>query len=263
LNIKLLLLLYFSILCTGFAQEMDIDTTYTEYEEGTEPAPDGIVFKPLEAAPPVEKPVYVNRSFKKGFKEAYTGSDFKYTEDIAREASLWDRFWAWLDRMLNGTYTKNKDGSVSGYGILLYTGAVLVILLVSYFIARAVMNKESMWIFGRARGRISVKDVADENIHEMEFSTLIEQTKASGDYRLAVRYYYLWLLKKLSFNEIIQWHTDKTNADYYYEIKDSALKREFEYLSYVYDYSWYGEFPLDRGAFDKAEKAFRKTLNTL
>ena len=47
------------------------------------------------------------------------------------------------------------------------------------------------------------------------------------------------------------------------EIPSSNLKKEFDYLSYVYDYSWYGEFTIDKVAFEKAEMRFNKTLNTL
>jgi len=264
LKIKLLIGIYFAALCTCFAQdEMYADSVYPDTVTYIEEVvlEEQARIKPNTDAP-AEKPVYTNRSFKKGYKENYTGSKFEYTEK-PRTESLWDRFWAWVWRLINGYYNSNEDGSVSGFGMLFYIGAVLFVLLAAYFIARAVMKKDGVWIFGKSRKNISVYDADDENIHEMDFSTLIAQTRQAGNYRLGIRYYYLWLLKKLSYREIIIWHTDKTNSDYQYEIKDPALKREFEYLSYVYDHSWYGEFPIDEAAFSKAEKAFLKTINTL
>jgi hypothetical protein len=189
---------------------------------------------------------YKERAFKPDFKEAYTGTDFKY-EVKAKSRSQWDRFLEWLARILSEIFNVGSKTTST----------------LAYVIVKAIINKEGIWIFGRSRKNIRVEDVAGENIHEMNFDQLIDDTKATGNYRLALRYYYLWLLKKLSARAIIDWNWDKTNRDYLYEINDRQLRDNFEYLSYLYDYSWYGEFPLDDASFAKAEKAFKKTLNTL
>ena len=90
---------------------------------------------------------------------------------------------------------------------------------------------------------------------------LIKQANANGEYRLTVRYYYLWMLKQFSDKEIIRWDIEKTNSDYQYEIKDATLKEEFNYLSYLYDYCWYGEFDINKEQIQQIEKAFAKTIN--
>lgn len=210
----------------------------------------------------VNPPKYTNRTFDKTFKDKYSGSSFDYEVQPVGK-SMWARFMEWLSRLLNGSMLQDDDGSTSTAGYFWYVIAIIVILGVAYFIAWAILGKKGRWIFGRGKKQISVYDVNAEDIHEMDFATLIQRTRMEGNYRLAVRYYYLWLLKKLSNKEIIAWHSDKTNSDYYYEIKDAALRDDFKYLSYVYDHSWYGEFPIDHLAYAKAEKAFQKTLNTL
>jgi len=266
LKIKFLIFLCLLALSPCFAQDdVAVDTAYTEVYDDTVTYQSSIEYTDTLQLKPVtttiaEKPTYTTRTFRQNFKDDYQGSDYNYVEK-PRQTSWWDRFLNWLARLLGSNST--SKGGISVGTLLLYTVAVLIILFVAYFIARAILNKESMWIFGRGRKNISVHDLADENIHQMNFASLIEQTKASSDYRLALRYYYLWLLKKLSYREIITWHTDKTNSDYQYEIKDPALKRDFLYLSYIFEHSWYGEFPIDDTAFSKAERAFRKTLDTL
>lgn len=207
--------------------------------------------------------VYKDRKFAKNFKDKYTDSDFTY-ETKTQAKSQWDRFLEWLYRLIDDIFSVgNKTQKTSAFTIVMRIIAVLIIGLAIYMIVRALLNKEGMWIFGRSRKNISVQDINEEDLHQMDFNKLTESTKKDGDFKLAIRYYYLWLLKKLSDNEIIDWHWDKTNSDYLYEIKNSSLKKDFEYLSYVYDYSWYGDFPIDEAAFLKAEKAFKKTLNTL
>jgi hypothetical protein len=218
----------------------------------------------LEPQKPVSVPVvFKNRKFDKNFKDKYTGDEFIY-ETKTRAKSQWERFLEALRRMLDSIFNfGDKTTGATGFTIFMRILAVLIFGFVIYLIARALMNKEGMWIFGRSRKNINIQDVNEEDIHQMDFRQLTETTKKEGNYKLAVRYYYLWLLKKLSANEIIDWHWDKTNSDYLYEIKNNALREDFKYLSYVYDYSWYGDFPLDEAAFIKAEKAFQRTLNTL
>lgn len=213
--------------------------------------------------PPVEHS-YTDRSFAPGFDDKYKGDpEFTYETKI-RTKTLWDRFWEAIGNFLDSLFSSgDKATSTSAFEIFMRVLAFILIGFVVYMIARVILKKEGMWIFGRSGKKIVGTDVTVENIHELDFAKLTEETKNEGNYRLAIRYYYLWVLKKLSNREIIDWHWDKTNSDYLYEIKDNALRKDFEYLSYLYDHSWYGEFPIDSNAFAKAEKAFRKTLNTL
>ena len=108
-----------------------------------------------------------------------------------------------------------------------------------------------------------LSEMVEENIHTIDFKEIIQQSKSNKEYRLTIRYYYLWLLKSLSDKEIIEWDIEKTNSDYLYEIKNSAIKSQFEYVSYLYNYIWYGEFELDEVTFIKAKKAFDNLINSL
>lgn len=264
---RLLLYIFFLFAPLALFAQEDTDTTYTEDPPKIEEFVEAAYSAPKEAATPVPLPKYADRKFTPGLEKRYTGNDFDYKPRPEAENGL-TRFFAWVRRILRalfGSTNNNKpDHSGTDYLMVFYkVMGIIVILGVVYFIARAVLQKEGVWIFGRSGKKIIATDVDAENIHEMDFATLIEKTKSDEDYRLAVRYYYLWLLKKLSAREIISWNWDKTNTDYYYEIKDNNLRDDFKYLSYLYDYSWYGEFEIDEKAFGKAEKAFRKTINTL
>ncbi|MHA3788714.1 DUF4129 domain-containing protein [Flavobacterium hauense] len=238
------------------AQDEQDTTEYLDSLAGT-PAEDTIV-------PVIQygAPVYKERKLAKDFKEKYKDEEFVY-EKKPQAKTLWDRFWEAVREFLNWLFSSNrKEESTAGL-VVKRILAVLIILFLIYMIVRAILNKEGMWIFGRSRKKIAAQDSTEEDIHQMDFRKLTAETKQAGNYRLAVRYYFLWLLKRMSDREIIDWHWDKTNSDYLYEIKNPDLKKDFEYLTYVYDYSWYGDFPLDEKAFAKAEKTFQKTLNTL
>ena len=133
-----------------------------------------------------------------------------------------------------------------------------------FFIVKAIINKEGKWVFGKSSDKsiIPVTDI-ENNIYEADFKSLIASAEGENNYRLAIRYYYLWLLKNLSQSEIIEYDVEKTNSDYYYEINSDELKKEFSYTSYLYNYIWYGEFDIDQNQFLKAKTAFNKFLDSV
>lgn len=203
------------------------------------------------------------KTFSKNFKKKYTDPEFVY-EKKAPEKGLWDHFKEWLASIFRRIFTfENTKASLSFVAILLRILAVLVIVLVIYLIAKALINKEGQWIFGKNANKRTVyySDI-EKNIHLLDFEKLIQESILSGEKRIAIRYYYLWLLKVMAQNNYIEWDIEKTNSDYLYELQRPVHKEEFTYLSYLYNYIWYGEFELDENAFTKAENRFKNALKT-
>lgn len=202
--------------------------------------------------------------FQSNFKENYSGTDFQY-ETVAPDTSAWNNFKAWLQYWLGRIFSFGLDGAnPTALEIVLKVIAILIVLFVVYMIVKTILNKEGNWIFGKSsQKKIATSDAIDEDIHSINFEKAIRDSKNSNDYRLAIRYYYLWLLKRLSDKSLIEWDIEKTNSDYLYEISNPKLRQDFAYLSYIYDYSWYGEFELNETAFIQSEKTFLNTFNSL
>ncbi|MFP2996016.1 DUF4129 domain-containing protein [Spongiivirga sp. MCCC 1A20706] len=197
------------------------------------------------------------REFPEDLNELYKGEEYRYDRETnptgwwARFKESWRRFWAEL-------FDTRRNASNSNFITLLYwIGGIALLALVVYFIVRAIMNDEGNWIFGRAsdKGVVNGVDV-ETNIHETDFVALVQQAKEEKNYRMAVRYYYLWLLKNMSNKELIEYDVEKTNSDYQNELKDKNLQKEFGYTSYLYNYIWYGEFDVNDDEFVKASNAF-------
>ena len=194
-------------------------------------------------------------------KEKYTDNDFNYIERTKVDTSAWDRFWSAVGRFLSNLFDfGNGAKALSGIEILMKIIAFLVIIFVIYLIVKVIINKEGGWIFGKSAKKIKVSEITEEDIHSMDFSSAITKAKNEKNLRLANRYYYLWLLKSFSDKEIIEWDIEKTNADYLNEISNLELKNEFQFLSYVYEYSWYGEFDLTKTDFERTETTFQKLI---
>lgn len=203
------------------------------------------------------------RTFEKNFKKKYTDSDFIY-ETKPAEKTWWDSFKEWLASILRKIFTfSNPQASLNFVAMLFKIVAILIIIVVIYLIVKALINKEGQWIFGKnAQKRTIYYSDAEKNIHLLDFEKLIKESISSGQKRIAVRYYYLWLLKIMAQNHYIEWDIEKTNSDYLYELKNPVHKEEFNYLSYLYNYVWYGEFEIDETIFIKTENRFKKAIKT-
>ena len=197
-------------------------------------------------------------------KEKYNGNDYVY-ERNREKSGWWSRLKQWInDKIQNLFNIKNKGQASKITDIAIKTGGVILFILVIYFIFRAVVNKEGSWIFGKSSDKniIPVTDL-ETNIHTTNFLELIADAEHKLNYRLAIRYYYLWLLKKLATAELINYDVEKTNNDYKQEIENQQLKDEFNYTSYLYNYIWYGEFDVNDEQFNKAKQAFVKFINSI
>lgn len=203
--------------------------------------------------------------FEKGFQEKYKKEDAFIYESLVQDKGSWQRFKERLARWYERTFGfKTSEEANKAIDFTIYTLSILLTIFVIYLIVRAIMNKEGSWTFGRSSDKKVIQfDEIEQNIHTTDFQRLIHESEKNGEQRLTVRYYYLWLLKLLSEREIIEWDIEKTNSDYQNEIKDGEIKTDFSYLSYLYDYIWYGEFDIDQPTFDKAKATFDKTIQKL
>ena len=212
----------------------------------------------------IDSAFVILKPFAKNFKKKYNDAAFIY-EFKTPEKNAWDRFKEWLANFFKNIFSFTDSKSALNFvDILLKIIAILIVIAVIFMIAKAIMNKEGQWIFGRNSDRKIINyDEIEKNLHLVDFEKLIQKSLESGENRLTIRYYYLWLLKKMSEKQIIEWDVEKTNSDYLYEIKNEAQKEDFAYLSYLYNNIWYGEFELDEETFAKARNAFEKSIQKI
>ena len=197
-------------------------------------------------------------------KEKYKDAEFVY-ERTVEQSGWWTRFKKWLSDFFKDLFDFQSDAEASdAVSTFINIFFIILFILVVFFIAKAIINKEGNWVFGKSSDKnlIPVMDV-ETNIHTTDFKSLIQNAEKENNFRLAVRYYYLWLLKTLSEAELIDYDVEKTNSDYYLELENETVRNEFSYTSYLYNYIWYGEFNIDADQFDKAKKAFNHFLRSL
>ena len=196
--------------------------------------------------------------------DKYSGNDYIY-ERTVEQSGWWTRFKQWLSDLFQKLFNLSGDGQASSFTeVALKIFYVVVFLLVVYFIFRAIINKEGTWVFGKSSEKniVPVTDI-ENNIHVADFKSLIEIAESEKNYRLAVRYYYLWLLRSLTNAQLIDYDVEKTDSDYLYELQSKTNRDQFSYTSYLYNYIWYGEFDVNTQQFDKAKHAFTTFINNV
>ncbi len=211
----------------------------------------------------IDNDTVVKANFESNFQKKYKTSDFDYEVKIPQK-SFWDKFMEWLSFWFGKIFHISNPQEAFGYAVnTMKVISVIILLGVVYLIVKLILNKEGNWIFGKSvKNKIEYEDL-EQNLKNIDFGKLISETTAAGNNRLVIRYYYLWVLKKLSETDKINFIPEKTNSDYYNEIQSEKIKFDFKYVSYLYNYIWYGEFELDTDTFDKAKESFIKMIQSI
>lgn len=140
--------------------------------------------------------------------------------------------------------------------ILTYTAAIALAAGLIYVIY--LLSKNS-------RRRISAPEFKEdiENIEtadELHLFNFLSKIKQAENTRIAVRYYYLWLLQSLSKQGLIKFNKDKTNQQYADELKHHKSSSLFNTCTYYYNYVWYGDHMPSDEEYEKIVSYFKTLL---
>ena len=126
-----------------------------------------------------------------------------------------------------------------------------------------IFNIKMTGLFSREKtiDLLSVSEITEDM--EADFDTLIRESKENGDYRKAVRYLYLKMLREMSRRSIIEWKIDKTNHEYMNELADNPLQPHFRKLSLTYEYIGYGEWSVSQPDYNSIESEYNEVFRRI
>jgi hypothetical protein len=198
----------------------------------------------------------MEKGFSEDFSQKYSGEDFNYNENEEEAQNLLGRAISWFFQQLEKLFGVDVNPEV--LDVVEFLVYLLLTIFIGYFIIKLLLGQNTASFFSRKTATVNPLTIDEEHIENINLDTFIDDALAQKNYRLAIRYMYLKALKELSSNNIISWHFEKTNSDYYNEMEDPLLKDNFKTVSYLYDYVWYGEFDLDEIGFINAQKDFER-----
>lgn len=199
------------------------------------------------------------KNFAPNFKSKYKGNDFNY-ELLKPQESLLDKIKRKIGQLLSMIFKDIDPNKAVNYttNILRFFGIALIGFLL-FILIRYLISKDGNLFFGKKNRKIKITshDI-EENIHEINFPERILQLEKQQDYRSAIRYHFLYSLKKLTDKNLINWNPEKTNRDYLRDLKNKNLQEDFRRVIYVYDYIWYGEFDTQEKDYQHYKTYFNK-----
>src|SRR5688572_30076035 len=139
--------------------------------------------------------------------------------------------------------------------IIVYAAAIAIIGYILFVIIKNTSVKPNGKI---PKTDLPAHSASVENIKELEIDRLLREAMALGNYRLAIRIYFLGMLKKLDEDGFIVWKKDKTNRDYLTELFSKAhYFEEVKNLTVAYEQVWYGEHNLPLETYEHIIASFK------
>ncbi|MDD2710686.1 MAG: DUF4129 domain-containing protein [Verrucomicrobiae bacterium] len=177
----------------------------------------------------------------------------------------WDQFWDWLNKRFGEKKTSKNSREHSmdwllsaqalSFCLLTATSCLLAVFLYRSFLKHRPSPKTAQAIVPS-----STPDLKDENILATErpsdeWQSLGEELLNKGEWRLALRAFYLSSLAHLAHHQLLLIARHKTNRDYESELRRRAaatdLLEAFGDNVTLFEHIWYGMHEVDRDLVDR------------
>ena len=147
----------------------------------------------------------------------------------------------------------------SGFLKVFFFGVVILILVLVLLhflnvpVFRGKVKKRTFDIFNPDEG----------DIHEADLERMLRVALQDGQYKLAIRLYYLIIIRELSSRKFIHWAKDKTNREYLNEMRPTKHYSPFRELTHIFERIWYGSGEVNAEHFEKIDPEFRNFIQLL
>ncbi len=115
-------------------------------------------------------------------------------------------------------------------------GIVLIGILIYYFVGGLGTSDKQL----EKEKLLSEVEQLEDNLPEANIETPLEKAIRLGEYKVAIRLYYLLIVQQLALKNHIKWRKDKTNREYVREIKHQLYLAPFIALTMAYEKAWFG-----------------------
>lgn len=176
--------------------------------------------------------------------------EYDYDRSLHVQNLLWDRLKRWLQEMLRKIFGSKAGSMVFSnlhWGIL----AAAVVLLLIFLRKRLFHN-----VFSAEVGNPRQVTAIEEDIEKLDLDRLLAKAESEGNWRTALRYQYLKVLRRLIDEGRIEWQPRYTDREYLRQLKDPAERASFSEVSFLFKWAWYGNAPMDEARYRKLAPAF-------
>lgn len=194
----------------------------------------------------------IDTAFYKSFKN---DSDFNYEISIEPKAeTVWQRFrhqlWRWVKKILG-----EANQFYNGFNVLFKVFFWLLVAGILFFAIRKIKFQQLFYTSKEEEKKDFVVSDLEEDIDDLEEA--ITNAVGKNNYRKAIRFQFIDVLRKLDQNGLIILTTEKTNVDYLRELRKSNYDQEtFRSLMTIYNAVWYGHFEIGEKDYMRLSELF-------
>lgn len=175
--------------------------------------------------------------------------DFNYEKEETISTTWLQRFLRWLSEKIDDLFSDKPSAAFVRYIIIAVVVITIVFLLLKI--------KPQSLFFKNKKKKEAAFEIEELALLQSDLEDMARKEILNGNFRAAIRYLFLKLLKNLDEKELIRLDIYKTNLEYRYELKNQEIRNEFGKLSNVYEHVWYGKFPIEKPAFEKVHDEFK------
>ncbi len=184
------------------------------------------------------------------WQEAIEGLDYNEKEERPKQKNPW-KF-----KTASGSFF----GNMSWMKIFWYMFGLIALGVLLYFVIRYAANLQAGQ---KKKKKAYTIEEAEENLLETDLQRFLKDALARGDYRMAVRVYYLEILKQLSLNNRIKWQRDKTNSEYLREMRKNNHFKDFRHITRIFERVWYGDTTIGKDIYQQISPEFENYLKLM
>jgi hypothetical protein len=257
----LVLCIFFNTGLNAQQQEWPDTVTRLKYEIDTTALPDTLVANTgdgdyedgsdKESEP--EKEYFLRKEFTGGLADTL---QFRRLPGSRVKALRNDKAFWYANESFKKKEKKKRDTGFSSNPVF---QSILWLVIIGGFITFLViyLSNSNAGLFRKSR-KIAEEETGIEtgDIFTINYQHEIDKAVEQNNFRLAVRLRFLRLLRDLSDKNIIQYKQDSTNFDYLVQLRKSALYADFFRLARNYEYSWYGQFEIDKAKYSIIKNDF-------
>jgi len=159
------------------------------------------------------------------------------------------------------TSSSSSSGDGGGGGFLMVLLIIVLAAVLAFIIYQLFMKTEL-----DEKGAKVVKELeelAPTEIPKTELELMLEKALADKDYRLAVRIYFIFIIKDLSEKGWIRWQKKKTNIAYLMEMRGRTQYNMFSDAVSIFEIVWYGNYGISQSDYQALEPKLKALLNDL
>ena len=146
--------------------------------------------------------------------------------------------------------------------LIILAGIVILALILKSLLGLGTIPKNKKIESGENDIKAQIEQIED-NLYERDLGYYIQQALDNQNFNLAVRLYFLAILKELSLKKRIKWKKDKTNQAYLLEMSQEQDFDTFRNITQIFERIWYGNLRLTQNDFVQIESQFKQYLQSI